>query len=308
MSSQVRINGNTINNITTTVPGGAYGIFLNFLNNNANVSRNIQISNNMISGIAAPGTNALGANFANNPFGIYFNATSNIGTANTFVGVGIYYNSINLGSGSSLTSSNAISACLGIPSFIKSGVISQNNIFQNRLGGSGSPNRVYAVAIGGLDNPFATSDYNNYFTSASAPSIATNFGVNASSATPILHNQWFEIMSFTGQDTLSLTSLAPFTNDNNLFIPATTASNLFQAGKPMFQVLSDINGTPRNAFQSSIGAREFDGTYLDNVAPRIFNAGDVTACQSGPIVLDFNIYDKLLTADSLYYRLNGGGV
>jgi hypothetical protein len=76
----------------------------------------------------------------------------------------------------------------------------------------------------------------------------------------------------------------------------------------MFQVLSDINGTPRNAFQSSIGAHEFDGTYLDNVAPRIFNAGDVTACQSGPIVLDFNIYDKLLTADSLYYRLNGGGV
>jgi hypothetical protein len=308
LSTQVRINGNTINNITTTVPGGAYGIFVNFLNNNANVSRNIVISNNMISGIAAPGTNASGANFANNPFGIYLNATSNIGTANTYVGLGIYYNSINLGSGNSLTSASALSACLGIPSFIRAGVLSQNNIFQNRLGGPASPNRVYAVAIGGTDNPFATSDYNNYFTSATAPSIAANFGVNASGATPVLHNQWFEIMSFTGQDTLSLTGLAPFTNDNNLFIPATTASNLFQAGRPMFQVLNDINGTPRNAFQSSIGAHEFDGTYLDNVAPRIFNAGDATACQSGPIVLDFNIYDKLLTADSLYYRINGGAV
>jgi hypothetical protein len=308
LSSQVKINANTISNINTTVPGGAYGVFLNFLNNNTNVSRSIVISNNMISGISAPGTNASGTNFGNNPFGIYLNATSTIGTANQYVGVGIYYNSINLGAGSSVTASNGISACLGIPNFIRAGVLSQNNIFQNRLGGSGSPNRVYAVAVGGLDNPFAVSDYNNYFTSAVAPSIAANFGVNASAATPVLHNQWFEIMTFTGQDTLSLTNLAPFTNDNNLFIPATTASNLFQAGKPLFQVIADINGLPRNAFQPSIGAHEFDGTYQDNVAPRIFNAGDATACQSGPIILDFNIYDKLLTADSLYYKLNGGTV
>lgn len=308
LSSQVRINGNTIDNIRTIAAGGAYGIFVNFLNNNTNVNRDIVISNNMISGISAPGTNASGTNFANNTFGIYLNATSNIGTANQFVGVGIYYNSINLGVGSTTSTPNAISACLGIPSFIRTGVMSQNNIFQNRLSGSGNPNRVYAVAVGGLDNPFTTSDYNNYFTSAVAPSIAANFGVNASAAAPILHNQWFEIMTFTGQDTLSLTGLAPFTNDNNLFIPGSTASNLYQAGKPLFQVINDINGNPRNFFQPSIGAHEFDGTYLDNVAPRIFNAGDATACQSGPINLDFNIYDKLLTADTLYYRLNGGTV
>jgi len=308
LSSQVRINANTINNISTIAAGGAYGVFVNFLNNNTNVNRDIIISNNMISGISSPGTSATGTNFGNNTFGIYLNALSNIGNVNQFVGVGIYYNSINLGAGATTTAANGLSACLGIPSFIKSGVMTQNNIFQNRLGGTGNPNRVYAVAVGGLDNPFSTSDYNNYFTSASAPSIAANFGVNASTATPILHNQWFEIMTFTGQDTLSLTGLAPFSNDNNLFIPASTSSNLYQAGRPLFQVLNDITGSPRNFFQSTIGAHEFAGTYLDNVSPRIFNAGDATACQSGPIVLDFNIYDKLLTADTLYYRINGGGV
>jgi hypothetical protein len=306
LGSNVKINGNTIDNIRSNISGGAYGVYVNFLNNNTNVNRAITISNNMISGISAPGSSAAGTGFGLNPFGIYLNATSNIGTGfNNQVGVNIIYNSINLGSGSSLTATSSISACLGIPSFIQAGVVSLNNIYQNRLGGSAGASFSYGVAVGGTANPFATSDYNNYFTSATAPTTAANFVSNAS-VLPRLYNEWFEIMTFTTQDTLSLTGLAPFTNDNNLYVPASTSSNLYQAGKALFNITTDITGNPRNGFFSTIGAHEFDGTYNDNVAPRVFASGDQTACQSGPITLHFNIYDKLLFSDTLYYKINGG--
>jgi PKD repeat protein len=105
---------------------------------------------------------------------------------------------------------------------------------------------------------------------------------------------------------MSITSITPFTNDNNLYIPSTTSANIYQAALPVFNVTLDITGTARNSFQSTMGAHEFTGTYLDNIAPRIFNLTDPTGCQSGPIVLNFNIYDKQLIGDSLYYKINGG--
>jgi putative cofactor-binding repeat protein len=302
------INGNIIKNIQTTVSGAAYGIYVNFGNDNANVNREITISNNMISGIASPGSSAVGTGFRNNPFGIYLDATANIGSGNTWVGVYLYYNSINLGVDSKLTVANSVSACLGIPSYIQSGVISQNNIFQNRLGGTGSGSRSYGVAIGSQFSPLAISNYNNYYTASTTTTIASNFGSNANSTTPSTYNEWYEIMDFTTQDTMSLTTLTPFTNDNNLFIPNATASNLYQAGKALFNVTTDINGNGRNSFQPSLGAHEFTGTYVDNIAPRIFNVTDPTACQSGAIILNFNIYDKQLIGDSLYYKINGGSV
>lgn len=306
LSSDVNVYGNVISNIRSTVAGGAYGIYLNFGADNNNINRNIKIYNNMISGISAPGTNASGTGFGLNPFGIYLNGTAVIGSGNTWVGVSLYYNSVNLGVGNTLTTPNSISACLGIPSFIRSGVISRNNIFQNRLGGT-TTSFNYAVAIGGTFNPFAESDFNNYFTAATSPTINANFGSNVS-ATRVGYNQWFEIMQFTRQDTMSITSLTPFTNDLNLYIPNSTSANIYQAGKPVIGLSTDINGTARNSFQPSMGAHEFSGTYLDDIAPRVFNVTDPTACQSGAISLDFNIYDKQLVGDTLYYRINSGTV
>lgn len=305
LSSSVTINGNIIRNITALNTGGAYGIYLNFGAEANNVNRDITISNNMISGISSFGTAATGTGFGSNPFGIYLNATANIGSGNTYVGVSLYYNSINLGQGSSLSAFNSISACLGIPSFIRSGVVSQNNIFQNRLVGPAAGTSCYGVAIGGTTNPFFYSNYNNYFTSSSTGTTATNLGSNVSVA-PVRYNQWFEILSYTLTDTLSITAASPFTDDNNLFIPNSTSSNIYQAGIPVFGINTDVNGNPRNSFQPTMGAHEYTGTYFDDVAPRIFNLTDPTGCQSGPIILRFNIYDKQLIGDSLYYKINGG--
>ncbi len=309
MSSYVNVSRNIIRNIGTTLAGGAYGVYLDFGGSSNNTDRNIVIDNNMISGIFAGGSSRIGATFAGNPYGIYFNATANIGNApNNNVGVKLYFNSINLGVGSTLTVANAISACVGIPSFIGNGITMENNLFQNRLGAATVSANNYAVAVGGSVEPFITSNYNNYFAVNQGSSVAANFASNVSTATPVNYNQWFEIMNFTRQDTLSLTSPVPFTSDNNLFIPANTSTNLYQSGKPVAGYNLDVNQTVRNFFTPSIGAHEFSGTYLDNIAPRVFNVTDPTICQAGTILLNFNIYDNFLVGDTLYYKINGGAV
>lgn len=308
MSSYMDIQGNIIRNIGTTANSGAYGIYLDFGSSNQNVDRFINIYNNMISGVFSGGSNRTTA-FAGNPYGIYFNATANIGTSsNNSVGVNMYYNSINLGQASTLTTASSVSACVGIPSFIQNGVRMVNNLFQNRLGAAAVSTNNYAVAVGGTNSPFVESNFNNYFATNQGTSVAANFGSNVASATPVGYNQWFEIMNFTRQDTMSLTFAVPFTNDNNLFIPANTTSNLYQAGKPILGYSTDINGSGRNFFIPSMGAHEFSGNYLDNVSPRVFNVTDPTICQAGTITLRFNIYDKQLGGDTLYYRLNGGTI
>jgi hypothetical protein len=309
MSSFVNISRNTIRNIGTTLTGGAYGVFLDFGNSNNNVDRNIVIDNNMISGIFSGGSSRIGATFAGNPYGVYLNATANIGSApNNNVGVRLLFNSINLGQGNSLTVANAISACVGIPTFISNGVSMENNLFQNRLGAATVAANNYAVAVGGATEPFVTSNFNNYFAANQGTAVAANMASNVSGTTPVNYNQWFEIMSFTRQDTMSLTSPVPFTNDNNLFIPANTTTNLFQSGRPVMGYSLDINQNPRNFFTPSMGAHEFSGTYLDNIAPRVFNVTDPTLCQAGTILLNFNIYDNFLVGDTLYYKINGGSV
>ncbi len=307
LSSFVNISRNTIRNIGTTLTGGAYGVYIDFGNTNSNVDRSIVIDNNMISGIFSGGSSRIGTTFSGNPFGVYLNATSNIGSApNNNVGVNLYFNSINLGQANSLTVANSISACVGIPSFITNGISMQNNLFQNKLGAASVASNNYAVALGGSTEPFVTSNFNNYYAVNQGSTIANNFAMNVSTATPVNYNQWFEILSFTKQDTLSLTSPVPFTSDNNLFIPANTNTNLYQSGKPIFGYGLDINQGARNLFTPSMGAHEFSGTYVDNIAPRLFNVTDPTLCQAGTILLNFNIYDNFLVGDTLYYKINGG--
>ncbi len=309
LSSYVTISRNIIRNIGTTLTGGAYGVYVDFGGTSSNVDRSIVIDNNMISGVFSGGSSRIGATFAGNPFGVYLNATSNIGTGpNSNVGVSLLFNSINLGQANSLTVSNSISACVGIPSFISNGITMQNNLFQNRLGAATVPANNYAVAVGGAVEPFVISNFNNYYAVNQGTSVAANFASNVSAATPVNYNQWFEIMNFTRQDTLSLTSPVPFTNDNNLFIPANTNTNLYQSGKPIFGNNLDINLSTRNFFTPSMGAHEFSGTYVDDIAPRVFNVTDPTLCQAGTILLNFNIYDNFLVGDTLYYRINGGAV
>lgn len=304
LDSVVMITANTINSIASNVGGAAYGIYINFGNDSSNINRQIIMANNMISGISSFGTSSTGTNFSLNPYGVFLDATVNMRYfQSTNTAVALIFNSINLGSASTLTANNSLSAALGMTSQIRGGVFSKNNIYQNRLGGSVATT-AYGVAIGGALNPFTFSDNNDYNASLTSPGVSASMGSNVSTS-PILYNLWNEIMTFTNQDTLSITTQAPFTNDINLAIPATTSSNLYHAGISVTGFSTDIFGNGRFLIPS-IGAHEFSGTYNDNIPPRLFNVSDPTICTDGPINVLFNIYDQQLSNDTLYYKINGG--
>ena len=311
LDSVCNITGNRIFNIGSNLAGGAYGVYINFGTDSSNVGRAITLANNMIYGISSLGTNSnSSANFALNPFGVYLHAPANIirFNGNPDVGVNLYYNSINLAQSSPMTSSGAISAALGISPSIFGGVSTLNNIFQNRMGGTTTSN-AFAVAAGGTVNPFKVSNYNNYYAAAPSPTVSDRVGSGIASGTRSFYNEWYDIMNFTKQDTSSIAFLAPFTSDNNLFIPGGTSSVLHGSATPILTVTGDVLGTARNFANPTIGAHEYDnGVYADSVAPRIFNVTDATSCFAFGVTLSFRIYDRLNAGDTLYYKLNGGPV
>lgn len=307
LDSNIAISRNNIYNIRTNSASAAYGIYVNFLNDVNNVNRNIRIVNNMISGISSFGTNRT-STLANNPYGIYLDATANmVQGMNNEVGVSVVYNSINLGVGSTMTTANAVSACLGIDGRIKNGVLTLNNIFQNRLGGNASSIRAATVIVGSNDNPFSSSKDNNYFTNAAAPTVNSNLISNGTAATPNTFNLWNEIQSFTGDDSLSITFQVPFLNDTVLAIAS--SNNVFHgSGRPTNFSNVDFYNNPRNIFEPSIGAHEFSGTYNDVVIPRVFNTTEPTNCNPGFAILNFDIFDRLLVRDTFYYQINNDPV
>ncbi len=311
LDSNCNIVGNRIFNIGSNLAGGAYGVFVNFGTDSSNLGRAITMSNNMIYGISSLGTNSnSNANFALNPFGIYINAPGAVirNNGNPDIGVNLYYNSINLGQSSPMTTSGAISAALGISPSIVGGVSTLNNIFQNRMGGTTTSN-AYAVATGGSINPFKVSNYNNYFSAAPTPTLSDRMASGVASATRTAYNEWHEIMSYTRQDTSSIAFISPFISDNNLFISNGTTSVIHGSGVPILTVTGDVQGNPRNFANPTIGAHEYDnGVYIDSVAPRIFNVTDATSCFAFGVALSFRIYDRLNAGDTLYYKLNGGPV
>jgi len=308
LDSAMQIIRNKIYNIRSSVAGGAYGIYINYANDNDNLFRNNIIANNMISGISSPG-NAVASAFIQNPYGIAVDAQANMvqGLMND-IGLKLYYNTINLGSGNTLTTTNSASAALGVVSQIRGGIVSMNNIFQNKLGRLAGNGSTYAVLCAGTVNPFTISDNNDYFAGAPAPSTNNHWGTAASTTVQLL-NQWNEILNFTGGDTLSFTYSTPFLSDTNLFVPSGSNTAIYQSAKPISGYTNDILGNPRNTFAPTVGAHEYDnGTYADSIAPRIFNMTDISQCIGGPIVLNFRIYDKQQNKDTLYYKVNGGAV
>ena len=328
IGSNITIEKNEIYRITSSVAStGAMGIVLNYggtgITDSTNLGANIVLNNNRISGIRAQGTTvvaATAATFTNNVFGILIDAPSVVMRNNgyTQLGVSLNYNSVNLGQSNTLSGTNVLSAALGISQNIRGGVSAKNNIFQNKLGViSGTGNDVFGVAVGGAVNPFnngstiapfSNIDYNNYYASnPSAGAIVAHFAssVQTTPASPVLYNTWDKIQGFTLGDTASINFVAPFTNDTNLYIPG-VASPLYRAGIPVSNIFTDAYGNSRNVFNPTLGAHEFTGTEIDSVKPRIFNYSDPTACYAQGIVLNYQINDRFLLNDTLYYIINNG--
>jgi PKD repeat protein len=303
--SAVSITRNTITSITTNT-AAAYGILVNL---RWDARKSIRVFNNMISVIAAAGTNPSGGNFINNPYAILLNGTQ-VTPAFSEIDVNIWNNSINLGQATTL-GATGISGCIGVGATTFGDITLTNNVLQNRLSRPANGGNIYAVAIAGNLNPFRYTDYNNYF-------VAGTFGNshvagNNLSGTANNYSSLTNWANFTRHDTLSINVISPFTNDTNLLIPANTSSPLYRAGSRVSFVNNDILGSPRpgvNTGFATIGAHEFIGSFSDITRPRIFDMtkpADFCLFDGVPIEIRARIMDKSpVINDTLYYRINGG--
>ncbi|MBJ7427465.1 MAG: PKD domain-containing protein, partial [Bacteroidia bacterium] len=309
LDSANTIEGNIIKSISSTVASStAYGLYMNFGADAGNITNSSVIKNNMISGIAAPGTTTL----MGGVYGIAIDGTANITDPN----IGIYFNSINLGTANTLAS-NTRSACLAIatPFRLDASSIANNygfkltnNIFSNKLGGAPATTNVTAraVIIGNINSPFNFSDNNNFFTNASNANTGLVMG-NAGAAAPVTYTTWDSIYNFTGGDLFSSNLSAPFTSDLDLFIPASSNTVIKTVGVPVTGILIDAIGTTRNTFVPTIGAHEYSGgLYVDSVLPRILPANAVSCVSSLFNTVTFIVVDKNYTGNVFTYRVNGG--
>ncbi len=308
IDSNISITRNTITKISNnTAAGAAYGVLINLAGDSL---ARITLANNMISGITAAGTASTPSFSTASPFGIFVDASSSVNN----LGLNIWYNSINLGSDTSLkNTNNGISACVAFNSNVRGGVAMSNNILQNRLGGRvGGTSSSYSIFVGHTANIFTVCDNNSYF--AEAPGISANnkgIAVMAATTTPVRYNTYDQWSAFTKQDTMSLYFVTKFVNDSNLLLDG-PQHLVYGWGKYVPAVTNDINGDVRTVVQQTIGADELSfGLYADSIAPRIFNiTKTASTCNNGPFDIVYRVFERPNSInsgfDTLYYKLNNG--
>ena len=303
------IDANIIKNISSTVSGSAaYGIYINFGADAGNVTNSTRITNNMIAGISATGS----ATLMSGVYGIAIDASPTNPYSDP--NIGIYYNSINLGTANTVTAGRT--ACLAIADkfalnatslLLKSGFKMSNNLFSNKLGGltSGAGVRASAVQVSSLLSAFSLSENNNYLCNATN---ATNNQLTTNAiGTENVFNGWDNINKFTGGDLYSTNFTVPFTSDLDLFIPALTNSVIYGAGTPVTGITTDVISTTRNSLSPSMGAHEYTGgNNIDSVLPRVIPANTVVCLNATFPTISFIVVDKNYTGDVLTYRVNGG--
>ncbi len=303
------IDGNIINNISSTITGSAaYGIYMNFGADAGNVTNSTRISNNMISKISATGS----ATLMSGVYGIAIDANPTNPYADP--NIGIYYNSINLGAANTVTAGRT--ACLAISDkfalnatslLLKYGFKMSNNLFSNKLGGTSmlAGVRASAVQVGSLLSAFSLSENNNYYCNAA---FASNNQLTTNAiGTQNVFNGWDSINKFTLGDLYSTNFIVPFTSDSNLFIPDLTNSVIYRAGTPVTGVTTDVVSTTRNGLSPTMGAHEYiGGNNIDSVLPRIIPANAVVCLSATFPSISFVVVDKNYTGDVLTYRVNGG--
>ncbi len=300
----VVISRNNIYSINSTASNsGSYGIYVNLA---GTTSRNNTIVNNWISGISATGATSGGLSI-NNPAGICVDGT---GTINNY-GINIWFNSINLKTGTTISNINSASSCVAFGSSIKSGVNLQNNILQNRSAFAGSINaNAVSVLVGANQNIFSNINSNDYFVNATG--ATNNLMAYNATTTPVYLNTIQNVQGFTFQDTTSINFVVSnFVSDTVLDIPLFSTSVLANYGTynsaiSYTSVPADIFNRVRS-LSPTIGAVEFTGTPIDSVAPRLYSYTN-TQCGTGPFFVIIRANEKNRASDTLYYKVNGGAV
>ncbi len=307
----IRIERNKINGLRQTNTGGAGAYGINLIGGNDHV-----IVNNMVTNVST--VNSFGTSLFSNAFGIRLTS----GTGHR-----VYYNSVNMtGNYSNTSSGGAGAAAFSVTSTLVNNIDVRNNIFAIKTTSTNNTGAVNFMAMWFTSGyNFATNNLNNngYFIPAgSTQHFVGKVGTTANSGNFTDLNAWRAI-SQVGNATNDVNSqpanngLAPFANDDSLFIPNGTFTPIESGGSTVAFLGTpnlDVNNTPRPAGTGTapdIGAAEFNGQVGDFVGPDIdtvfFSPGPQAQCIAAArivtaVVLDFTGVDTV----QIVYTVNSG--
>jgi len=236
-TSNTNVTANSISKLyyTGTSGYGGKGIVVN----TALPASNILLANNIISDIRGDGWNSL---LGDAIVGIRVGAHA--GSATTTGGVNIYYNSVNLGSGTFAgNTSGTISAALYLGASTTN-INVRNNILANNLVNSNAA-LAKAYAINSAAATIATIDYNDYYASGTQGVLGFLGSDRANIAA------W---QTATTQDANSISADPLFRSNTNL--QPFNGSPLIDAGTPIVGIDVDYIGDDRDDTNPTIGAYE----------------------------------------------------
>ncbi len=236
------ITRNNITGVRYTSTGGYGGKGIDI--NTGNAASNLLVANNSISDIRGDGWSSLSGD-----------SIVGMRILGTTGGINLYYNSVNLGSGSFAgNSSGTLSAALYVDS-TTSGLNIRNNIFATNLVNSNAASaKSYAIATNASSGALFTAiNYNDYYASGTQGVLGL---LNAVDRTTLAAWQ-----TATGQDANSISADPLFVSTTDLHINAGTNYDplppVSHTGAPLAAVTSDFDGATRDAGTPDIGADEF---------------------------------------------------
>ncbi len=246
------------------------------------------ISNNMISGVIAPSTSP---DFVS---GIFVAGVTGSSTR-------VYYNSVGLSG-----DRGAVASQIGSFGFAMSGadptVELKDNIFSNtQISGGGANARTYAIGTAATTFVNFDANFNLYFASGANAGFFRSGGLGATATDYATLAAWQAAIS---DDPNSQFADPLFVSTSDLHLQSAPPSPAIDTGTPIASVTVDIDGQPRPATLTDIGADEF---VVANTAPTITAVG-VTR-RSGDTASNStiaNVSDAEDAEDALVVTVNGG--
>jgi trimeric autotransporter adhesin len=248
---------NNITGIRHTGTGGFGGVGIELTAQSG--ANQVTLANNFISDIGGDGSN-----------NALTNGIAGIRLLGGGSGVSLYYNSVNLGSGSFGGNANGTqSAALAVSNSL-AGLDIRNNIFATNLVNTNAPAaKTYAILTtatsGGV---FGAINHNDYYVTGAQGVLGR---LNSVDRTTLADWQ-----TASGQDANSIAADPVFISPTDLHIDPTAlrlASPVDNAGTPIAGITDDFDGGPRDAITPDIGGDEIGSALAVTLVD--FNAAQV---------------------------------